>query len=84
MPIMPGLRRKSAILGKEFMPPAYGVDAAEFVFGTFLCCLCSFTRIFVRTRVGASTVQCPEGMERRDAGTDRCDQHNGRQHRDDV
>ena len=32
----------------------------------------------------ASTVQRPGGMERRDAGTDRCDQHDGRQHRDDV
>lgn len=59
------------------------VDAAHFVFGTFLCCLWSFTRIFVRG-VGASTVQRPGGMERRDAGTDRCDQHDGRQHRDDV
>lgn len=28
------------------------VDAAHFVFGTFLCCLWSFTRIFVRTASG--------------------------------
>ena len=28
------------------------VDAAHFVFGTFLCCLCSFTRIFVRAASG--------------------------------
>ena len=30
--------------------------------------------------IRASTVQRPGGMERRDAGTDRCDQHDGRQH----
>ncbi len=28
------------------------VDAAHFVFGTFLCCLWSFTRIFVRAASG--------------------------------
>ena len=28
------------------------VDAAHFVFGTFLCCLWSFTRIFVRAAAG--------------------------------
>ncbi len=28
------------------------VDAAHFVFGTFLCCLWSFTRIFMRTASG--------------------------------
>jgi transposase len=31
---------------------AYFVDAAHFVFGTFLCCLWSFTRIFVRAASG--------------------------------
>jgi transposase len=30
----------------------YFVDAAHFVFGTFLCCLWSFTRIFVRAASG--------------------------------
>ena len=28
------------------------VDAAQFVFGTFLCCLWSFTRLFVRAAAG--------------------------------
>jgi len=28
------------------------VDAAHFVFGTFLCCLWSFKRIFVRAASG--------------------------------
>ena len=28
------------------------VDAAHFVFGTFLCCLWSFTRIFIRAASG--------------------------------
>jgi hypothetical protein len=28
------------------------VDAAHFVFGTFLCCLWSFTRLFVRAAAG--------------------------------
>jgi hypothetical protein len=28
------------------------VDAAHFVFGTFLCCLWSFTRLFVRAVSG--------------------------------
>ena len=28
------------------------VDAAHFVFGTFLCCLWSFTRLFVRAASG--------------------------------
>jgi transposase len=30
----------------------YFVDAAHFVFGTFLCCLWSFTRIFIRAASG--------------------------------
>lgn len=30
----------------------YFVDAAHFVFGTFLCCLWSFTRLFVRAASG--------------------------------
>ena len=30
------------------------VDAAHFVFGTFLCCLWSFTRIFVARRRGVN------------------------------
>jgi len=28
------------------------VDAAHFVFGTFLCCLWSFTRLFIRAASG--------------------------------
>ena len=28
------------------------VDAAHFVYGTFLCCLWSFTRLFVRAAAG--------------------------------
>ncbi len=35
------------------------VDAAHFVFGTFLCCLRSFTRLFVRT----AAVQCSGRVE---------------------
>ena len=30
------------------------VDAAHFVFGTFLCCLWSFTRLFARAASGVS------------------------------
>jgi hypothetical protein len=32
--------------------PVFFVDAAHFVFGTFLCCLWSFTRSFVRAASG--------------------------------
>ena len=32
--------------------PVFFVDAAHFVFGTFLCCLWSFTRLFVRAASG--------------------------------
>jgi hypothetical protein len=32
------------------------VDAAHFVFGTFLCCLWSFQRIFVRAASGRQRV----------------------------
>ena len=49
------------------------VDAAHFVFGTFLCYLWSFTRILVSTGLGTSAVQCLGGVECGDAPTDRRD-----------
>jgi len=39
----------AAVAGQGHM---FFVDAAHFVFGTFLCCLWSFTRIFVRAASG--------------------------------
>ena len=42
-------RLKAAREGKEHV---LFVDAAHFVFGTFLCCLWSFTRVFVRAASG--------------------------------
>src|SRR5450432_4019994 len=39
----------AAVAGKGHV---FFVDAAHFVFGTFLCCLCSFARIFVRAASG--------------------------------
>lgn len=45
--LKPRLDRAQAGAGHVFF-----VDAAHFVFGTFLCCLWSFTRIFVRAASG--------------------------------
>ena len=42
-------RLEAAVTGDG---PVFFVDAAHFVFGTFLCCLWSFTRIFVRAASG--------------------------------
>jgi len=42
-------RLDAAVAGREHV---FFVDAAHFVFGTFLCCLWSFTRIFVRAASG--------------------------------
>lgn len=42
-------RLKAAREGKGHV---FFVDAAHFVFGTFLCCLWSFTRVFVRAASG--------------------------------
>ena len=47
------------------------VDAAHFVFGTFLRCLWSFTRIYVRAASGRQRFNVLGDMQRRDAGTDR-------------
>lgn len=45
--LKPRLDQAQAGVGHVFF-----VDAAHFVFGTFLCCLWSFTRIFVRAASG--------------------------------
>src|SRR5438132_3751182 len=45
--LMPRLEAAQAGRGHVFF-----VDAAHFVFGTFLCCLWSFTRIFIRAASG--------------------------------
>ena len=45
--LKPRLDQAQAGLGHVFF-----VDAAHFVFGTFLCCLWSFSRIFVRAASG--------------------------------
>jgi transposase len=45
--LQPRLQAASAGQGQVFF-----VDAAHFVFGTFLCCLWSFTRVFVRAASG--------------------------------
>jgi transposase len=42
-------RLEAAQTGQEHV---FFVDAAHFVFGTFLCCLWSFTRLFVRAASG--------------------------------
>ena len=42
-------RLDAALIGQGHV---FFVDAAHFVFGTFLCCLWSFTRIFVRAASG--------------------------------
>ena len=42
-------RLDAAVAGRGHV---FFVDAAHFVFGTFLCCLWSFTRIFVRAASG--------------------------------
>jgi transposase len=42
-------RRDAAVVGQGHV---FFVDAAHFVFGTFLCCLWSFARIFVRAASG--------------------------------
>jgi transposase len=42
-------RLDAALAGQEHV---FFVDAAHFVFGTFLCCLWSFARIFVRAASG--------------------------------
>jgi len=42
-------RLDAAVAGRGHV---FFVDAAHFVFGTFLCCLWSFTRIFVRAAAG--------------------------------
>lgn len=42
-------RLEAAQAGQEHV---FFVDAAHFVFGTFLCCLWSFTRLFVRAASG--------------------------------
>ena len=42
-------RLDAAVAGEDHV---FFVDAAHFVFGTFLCCLWSFTRIFVRAASG--------------------------------
>jgi transposase len=43
------LRLDAALAGQEHV---FFVDAAHFVFGTFLCCLWSITRVFVRAASG--------------------------------
>jgi hypothetical protein len=55
-------RAQADFLGTELKPlldaavagagHVFFVDAAHFVFGTFLCCLWSFARIFVRAASG--------------------------------
>lgn len=45
--LKPRLEQAQAGVGHVFF-----VDAAHFVFGTFLCCLWSFTRVFVRAASG--------------------------------
>jgi transposase len=45
--LKPRLDRAQAVTGHVFF-----VDAAHFVYGTFLCCLWSFARIFVRAASG--------------------------------
>jgi len=45
--LKPRLDQAQAGVGHVFF-----VDAAHFVFGTFLCCLWSFTRLFVRAASG--------------------------------
>src|SRR5262245_49137201 len=42
-------RLEAAVAGEAHV---FFVDAAHFVFGTFLCCLWSFARIFVRAAPG--------------------------------
>ena len=60
------------------------VDAAHFVFGTFLCCLWSFARIFVRAASGRQRFNVLGAWNAVTRRTDRRDQHHGGQHRDDV
>ena len=60
------------------------VDAAHFVFGTFLCCLWSFARIFVRAASGRQRFNVLGAWNAVTRRTDRRDQHHGREHRDDV
>jgi transposase len=45
--LKPRLDRAQAVTGHVFF-----VDAAHFVYGTFLCCLWSFARVFVRAASG--------------------------------
>lgn len=52
--LKPKLDQAEAGIGHVFF-----VDAAHFVFGTFLCCLWSFTRIFVRAASGRQRFNVP-------------------------
>ena len=52
-PIRQSLEQKPALdAAQAGQGHVFFVDAAHFVFGTFLCCLWSFTRIFVRAASG--------------------------------
>ena len=60
------------------------VDAAHFVFGTFLCCLWSFVRMFVRAASGRQRFNVLGAWDAVTQRVFRRDQHDGGEHRDDV
>ena len=60
------------------------VDAAHFVFGTFLCCLWSFARVFVRAASGRQRFNVLGAWDAVTRELVVGDEHDGGEHRDDV